>query len=88
MYYIHSSAFQKELFDRSLNFAIPKKINKGEIGKCNVYFPTDIVEQQAISDILTAMDKEISALEEEKEKYIALKAGAMDDLLTGKIRLV
>lgn len=88
LYYIHSSAFQKELFDRSLNFAIPKKINKGEIGKCNVYFPTDIVEQQAISDILTAMDKEISALEEEKEKYIALKAGAMDDLLTGKIRLV
>ena len=88
LYYIHSSAFQKELFDRSLNFAIPKKINKGEIGKCNVHFPTDIVEQQAIADILTAMDKEIADLEEEKEKYIALKAGAMDDLLTGKIRLV
>lgn len=88
LYYIHSSAFQKELFDRSLNFAIPKKINKGEIGKCNVHFPTDIVEQQAIADILTSMDKEISDLEEEKEKYIALKAGAMDDLLTGKIRLV
>ena len=88
LYYIHSSAFQKELFDRSLNFAIPKKINKGEIGKCNVHFPTDIVEQQAIADILTAMDKEIADPEEEKEKYIALKAGAMDDLLTGKIRLV
>lgn len=88
LYYIHSSAFQKELFDRSLNFAIPKKINKGEIGKCNVNFPTDMVEQQAIADILTAMDKEIADFEKEKEKYMALKAGAMDDLLTGKIRLV
>lgn len=53
-----------------------------------LYIPTSLSEQQAISDILTAMDKEISDLEEEKEKYIALKAGAMDDLLTGKIRLV
>lgn len=88
LYYMHSSAFQKELFDRSLNFAIPKKINKGEIGECNVHFPTDVAEQQAIADILTTMDKEITDLEEEKEKYIALKAGAMDDLLTGKIRLV
>ncbi len=49
--------------------------------------PTSLTEQQAIADILTAMDKEITDLEEEKEKYIALKAGAMDDLLTGKIRL-
>ena len=49
--------------------------------------PTSLTEQQAIADILTAMDKEIADLEEEKEKYIALKAGAMDDLLTGKIRL-
>ena len=88
LYYMRSSAFQKELFDRSLNFAIPKKINKGEIGKCNVYFPTNMAEQQAIADILTAMDEEINDLEEEKGKYIALKAGAMNDLLTGKIRLV
>lgn len=50
--------------------------------------PTDIVEQQALSAILTAMDKEISNLEQEKEKYTALKAGAMDDLLTGRVRLI
>jgi len=47
-----------------------------------------MAEQQAIADILTAMDEEINDLEEEKGKYIALKAGAMNDLLTGKIRLV
>ncbi len=53
-----------------------------------VTIPPSLPEQQAIADILTAMDKEIADLEEEKEKYVALKAGAMDDLLTGKIRLV
>lgn len=53
-----------------------------------VTIPPSLPEQQAIADILMAMDKEIADLEEEKEKYVALKAGAMDDLLTGKIRLV
>lgn len=44
-------------------------------------------EQQAISSVLTAMDEEILALEEEKDKMLQIKAGAMDDLLTGQIRL-
>lgn len=44
-------------------------------------------EQQAISSVLTAMDEEILAFEEEKDKILQIKAGAMDDLLTGRIRL-
>lgn len=44
-------------------------------------------EQEAIASILTAMDEEIEALEEEKEKMIQIKEGAMDDLLTGRVRL-
>lgn len=44
-------------------------------------------EQEAIASILTAMDEEIEALEEEKEKMIHIKEGAMDDLLTGRVRL-
>ena len=63
-------------------------LSKDEIESIVIKTPSDIKEQQAIADILTAMDKEIADLEEEKKKYVALKAGAMDDLLTGKIRLV
>lgn len=44
-------------------------------------------EQEAIASILTAMDEEIEAFEEEKEKMIQIKEGAMDDLLTGRVRL-
>lgn len=86
-YYIMSSTFQKELDDRTLHHATPKKINKGEIGKCKVAYPRDKKEQEAIAEVLTAMDKEIADLETEREKMIQIKEGAMDDLLTGRVRL-
>lgn len=86
-YYIKSSGFQKELDDRSLHHATPKKINKGEIGKCIVSFPKDIKEQEVIASILKAMDEEIKALQRERDKMIQIREGAMDDLLTGRVRL-
>ncbi|NLJ19445.1 restriction endonuclease subunit S [Globicatella sulfidifaciens] len=45
-------------------------------------------EQQAIAEILSDMDAEIEALEEKLEKYKKLKEGMMQELLTGRIRLV
>lgn len=86
-YYIMSSAFQKELDDRTLHHATPKKINKGEIGKCRVKYPNDEAEQAAIGSVLTSMDEEIRALETERDKMIQIREGAMDDLLTGRVRL-
>ncbi len=86
-YYIVSSGFQRELDDRSLHHATPKKINKGEIGKCKVKYPKDAGEQAAIANILRSMDEEIEALEIERDKMIQIREGAMDDLLTGRVRL-
>ena len=40
-----------------------------------------------IADTLTAMDEEIEALEIERDKMIQIREGAMDDLLTGRVRL-
>lgn len=45
-------------------------------------------EQRAIAAILSDMDSEISALKVERDKYLSLKQGAMQQLLCGKIRLV
>lgn len=86
-HYIKSKDFQKKLDDRTLHHATPKKINKGDIGKCHVFYPINPKEQQAIADILTAMDEEIESLEEEKSKMTQIREGAMDDLLTGRVRL-
>ena len=45
-------------------------------------------EQQAIGQILSDMDAEIAALEQRLEKTKAIKQGMMQQLLTGRIRLV
>lgn len=86
--YFKWQKFQMKIIDDTQGGAIKNLVGMDKFKRTMLYIPTSLSEQQAISDILTAMDKEISDLEEEKEKYIALKAGAMDDLLTGKIRLV
>ena len=53
-----------------------------------LYISSNIDEQQAIATILNKMDNEITALEAKKAKYEAIKQGMMQQLLTGKIRLI
>ena len=50
--------------------------------------PTDIAEQRAIAAIITDLDAEIGALEARRDKYLAIKQGMMQQLLTGRVRLV
>ena len=45
-------------------------------------------EQIAIAEVLTEMDAELAALEQRREKTRALKQAMMQELLTGKTRLV
>jgi type I restriction enzyme S subunit len=45
-------------------------------------------EQTAITTVLSDMDAEITALEARRDKTRALKQGMMQELLTGRIRLV
>ena len=62
-------------------------LNKKLIKGVTVTVPVDVAEQEAIADTLTAMDEEIEALEIERDKMIQIREGAMDDLLTGRVRL-
>lgn len=59
----------------------------------NDLFPIEIAipekeEQEAIADILTDIDAEIEALQQQLSKYKLMKEGMMQDLLTGKVRLI
>jgi type I restriction enzyme S subunit len=62
-------------------------INKSNIGKLKIAFPGKS-EQIAIAAVLSDMDAEIAALERRREKTRALKQGMMQELLTGRTRLV
>lgn len=55
----------------------------------NFLIPTpEKEERKMIVSVLSDIDNEIKALEKKLEKYIGLKQGMMEQLLTGKIRLV
>ena len=60
----------------------------GEFSKLEILVPPTAVEQTRIATILSDMDAEIAALETKLEKYRKVKLGMMQNLLTGKIRLV
>ena len=62
-------------------------LNLTLINKMVVPLPP-LPEQTAIAEILSDMDAEIAALETHREKTSLLKQGMMQELLTGKTRLV
>jgi type I restriction enzyme S subunit len=71
-------------------FAVGTKvsgISKTNIAKIILKFP-DAKEQLEIGRFLSEMDSEISALEQKLSKTRAIKQGMMQELLTGRIRLV
>ncbi|WP_177205400.1 restriction endonuclease subunit S [Halpernia frigidisoli] len=62
-------------------------LNKVLVSSVEVYFPS-LSEQTRIATILSDMDLEIEALEEKLHKARQIKQGIMQELLTGRVRLV
>ena len=62
-------------------------LNKGMVQNFRLSLPT-VEEQTAIASVLSDMDDELAALETRRNKTRALKQGMMQELLTGRIRLV
>jgi type I restriction enzyme, S subunit len=62
-------------------------IYSSSLKKLKIKIP-QIPEQTAIAKILSDMDSEIHELESKRGKYIMIKNGMMQKLLTGEIRLV
>ena len=85
-YYLNAACYHDQL----LPFIVGTKVSS--VSKANIAQTRLVVpkykEQQAISCILSDMDDEITELEQKLEKYRQVKKGMMQQLLTGKIRLV
>ena len=63
-------------------------LNAATIEKINQAVPSTKEEQSAISGLLTGFDTEIKVLESRLNKAKAIKQGMMQELLTGRTRLV
>jgi type I restriction enzyme S subunit len=75
---------QIELFTNSSSQG---NIGMSDIGRIEIPLPS-VPEQTAIATILSDMDAEIAALEARRDKTRAIKQGMMQQLLTGRVRLV
>ena len=82
---IASPYFQKELHQRIIHVAFPKKINLGEIGECLVQLPCE-QEQTKIANFLTAVDEKITQLTQKHDLLTQYKKGVMQQIFSQELR--
>ena len=63
------------------------EISKKDLAELDIIVP-EFTEQKVIAQVLSDMDSEIELLEKKLAKYQQIKQGMMQELLTGRIRLV
>lgn len=88
VYYILSSFVFKDFLDHLSAGSTIIHLYQKDINKFEFFVPKTIEEQIAIASILSDMDNEIEQLEQKLAKTRLIKQGMMQQLLTGRIRLV
>ena len=73
-----------ELAQGSTRYNLPKR----RFLSSSIKIPKDKREQDEIASILSDMTTEIEELEAKRDKYVAIRQGMIQQLLTGKIRLI
>lgn len=86
-YFLSSTQSQNIIKDLTVTGAQPN-ISLDNVRNFWIASPSSKAEQTAIANVLSSMDKEIETLNTKLEKYRNLKTAMMQQLLTGKIRLV
>ncbi|MBR8700194.1 MULTISPECIES: restriction endonuclease subunit S [unclassified Fusobacterium] len=76
---INSPSVKKELWHRTLHIAFPKKINKNEISKVLITYPT-IIEQKKIGQYFKALDNLITLHQRKVEKLQIIKKSMLEKM--------
>ena len=85
-YYLNTRRINSQKASRGQGDAVVH-ISATALSSIEIVVP-DLDEQTAIATILSDMDTELAALEARRDKTRALKQGMMQELLTGRIRLL
>jgi type I restriction enzyme S subunit len=83
--------FSTHFFSRIMQMTAKSSVDsvrREMISRMLIPLPPTKAEETAIAEVLTEMDAEIAALEQRREKTRALKQAMMQELLTGKTRLI
>lgn len=86
-YCFRSEVVRKQITSTS-SYTTRALTNGRLLSKVFIPLPPTLDEQRAIAQVLSDMDAETEALEQKRDKYKAIKQGMMQELLTGKTRLV
>lgn len=85
--YFWRSKQGREIMSALAQGATRYNLSKEYFNKAIITLPP-IKLQKYIANTITAADKEIEGLEQKREKYLLVKQGMMQELLTGKARLI
>lgn len=88
MFYVLKSSVFKDFLQQLSAGSTINHLYQKDLVKFDLYVPPTTEEQEAITGILFDMDLDIYKLEEKLSKYQKIKQGMMEELLTGKVRLV
>lgn len=86
--YLFRTSYGREKMSSIAQGATRYNLSKEYFNEIELSLPPTKSEQTAIANVLTTMDDEIEKLEKERDKYKCIKQGMMQQLLTGKIRLI
>ncbi len=86
--YALRSKFITAQFTRIMSGSTRSSVGMEVLRKLNVLLPPTTEEQTAIATVLSEMDGELAVLEQRREKTRALKQAMMQELLTGRTRLI
>lgn len=79
-YCMQSDFFKKELHEKTIHVAFPKKINLGEISNCRIKMPSSKKEQTKISIFLSAIDDKIAVTKAELDALKTWKQGLLQQI--------
>lgn len=88
MFYVLESFVFKDFLQQLSAGSTINHLYQKDLVKFELFVPPTKDEQEAIAGILFDMDSEIYGLEEKFSKIQKVKQGMMEELLTGKVRLV
>lgn len=85
--FLKSQSF-KDQIDLLITGGAQPNFGPAHLNKIKIWLPSSITEQNRIATIITELDCEIEAIERQIGKARQIKQGMMQELLTGRVRLV
>jgi len=87
-YVLHSLNSSYEEIRELSNSGGQENLSSGIVKSLQIVLPSENTEQLEIAELLSDLDRSISALERRHSKARAIKQGMMQELLTGRTRLI